>query len=224
MSGGEDRTRTQQFSYIDETQAPFLQNLWAGGQLLMDQQMRGAAGQSQGFSNQLYGQGQQFLQGLGNNPFMQGLQSQAGGNPELVASQTQNLGNLINQFSERQMSNAGQMGVSAGQFGGSRQGVANGLIGEEATRAFAQGSTDIMAADQQRALQAGIAGGGINAQSMVGGLNSLQGMYGLGMSGLLGAWAPMQMQQGILGSPTVVGRDTTQRDAQNLGVGFSFGG
>jgi len=44
------------------------------------------------------------------------------------------------------------------------------------------------------------------------------------MSGFLGAWAPMQMQQGILGSPTVVGRDTTQRDAQNLGVGFSFGG
>jgi hypothetical protein len=188
---------------IDKQQKQWLKRLWSGGYGAMNQANQ-FTGQTQQFGNQLAQQGAGMIPGLTNNPFLQGLQQQAGGNPDLVASQTQNLGNQINQFSERQMNNATQTGIGAGQFG-SRGEVARGLVGEAAVDSFARGSDQIMQADQQRALQAGTAGGGLMAQGIMGGLGAMPGLFGMQQQAGMAQMAPWQQYAGILGNPTVLG-------------------
>jgi hypothetical protein len=205
LSGGKSSSESSQDVWKPQKQ--WLKNLWKSGYGAANQANRFSP-QTQQFGMGLAQQGADQLGNLTNNPFLQGLQQQAGGNPELVASQTQNLGNQINQFSQRQMNNATQTGIGAGQFG-SRGEVARGLVGESAVDSFARGTDQIMQADQQRALQAGTAGGGLYSQGLLGGLNSMQGLFGLQQGGQLAGMAPWQQYSGILGAPTVLGESSS---------------
>jgi hypothetical protein len=65
-------------------------------------------------------------------------------------------------------------------------------------------------------MQGSIAGGGLNAQSMMGGLQSLQGMFNLGLSPYAAQWMPMQQMQGLLGQNMMEG--TSQSDAMNFSL------
>jgi hypothetical protein len=197
---------------IDKQQKQWLKKLWSGGYGAMNQANQ-FTGQTQQFGNQLAQQGAGMIGGLTQNPFLQGLQQQAGGNPDLVACQTQNLGNQINQFSERQMNNATQTGIGAGQFG-SRGEVARGLVGEAATDAFARGSTDIMSQNNQLAQQASVAGGGLMAQGIMGGLGAMPGLFGMQQGANLAGMAPYQQYAGILGNPAM----TSTQSAWNAKV------
>jgi hypothetical protein len=140
-----------------------------------------------------------------------------------MAQQTQNLGNQINQFSERQMNNATQTGIGAGQFG-SRGEVARGLVGEAATDAFARGSTDIMNNNYQLAQQANIAGGGLMGQGIMGGLGAMPGLFGMNQGANMAGMAPWQQYAGIMGSPTVLGESSAWNMASSGGMGISGGG
>ena len=194
LSGGKSSSSSS--NYIDKNQLPFLQNLWGGGQGLMNQQMGGGMGaNAMQSAGDLYGQGQGFLNQL-TGPYQQSESAQG----QLAALQ-QGLG----QQSERLMQGVGQQGVQAGQFGQSRGDIGRGMVAEGAQNAYAQGAGDIMGRDQA-----------IQSQNAMAGLNSLQGMFGLGQSGYMQQWMPYQMQAGLVGSPTVVGDSSSS--AWNMGV------
>jgi len=210
IGGGKSSASSSQ--YIDPTQLGFLTDLWSGA----GRQVGAAQQNIQGMSG-LMGQGMDFMTQLGSNDFLSALSQQAGGNEELMQRQIGDLGGYINQFAERQMGNVEQGGISAGQFG-SRTSVGKGIVGEEATRAFGSGVTDIMTQDANRSLQASVAGGGLLSQGLIGGLSQMQGLMGLGMAPMM----PYQGLAGIIGGPAVVGE--SESSAWNFKTGGGMGG
>jgi hypothetical protein len=198
--GGEDSSSSSSSSYISPDQLPFLQNLWSGGQGLMNQQNSNNSNFGRnmfGNAENLYNQGQGFLNQL-NGPYQQSQ------------SATQQIGSLqqqLGQQSDRLMHGVGQQGIGAGQFGSSRGDIGQAMVGEGAQNALAQGAGQIMGQDQ-----------GIQTQGALGGLNSLQGMFGLGQSPYMSQWMPYMMQQGLVGSPAMEGQSSGQ-SSQSGGIG-----
>jgi hypothetical protein len=203
MSGalGGGKSSSSGSSYIAPQQLPFLQNLWGGGQNLMNQQNAGQFGnQMFGNAQQLYGQGEQFLGSL-QGPYQQS---------ESATSQIASLQQQLGQQSGRLMNQVDQGGVQAGQFGASRGDIGRGMVAEGAQNALAQGSGQIMGQDQ-----------GIQAQSALGGLNSLQGMFGLGASPWASQWMPYQMQQGLVGNPAMASENESSAWNMSMSGGVS---
>ncbi|MCP4000090.1 MAG: tail fiber domain-containing protein [Gammaproteobacteria bacterium] len=203
LLGGSSSNQSQSSTFINKDQLPYLQSLWGAGSGIMQQQMQGGMmGQANQMAGQLYGQGQGFLNQLqGPYQMSQGAQSQIG-------SLQQQLG----QQSERMMAGVGQQGVGTGQFGSSRGEIGKGMVAEGAQNVLAQGAGQIMGQDQA-----------IQAQSALGGLSSLQGLYGLGMSPYQSQWGPAAAMAGILGGPAMESQSTGRGRSQG-GIGSSLGG
>ena len=182
-SKSSSKSQSTQESFVDPSQAPFLQQLRQAAQgLTADQQQE--IGSLFGLSQGLQGQGQQFLGGLqgtqqqlgqfgqagfgqgqagidaltgiaqGTNPAAQALQQQAQGQNPFLQQQIGQLGEDVTRQFERGISATNLEAVGGGQLGGGRQGVAQGLLGESATRQFAQGATALRNQDLNRQFQA----------------------------------------------------------------------
>jgi hypothetical protein len=200
LGGGKSSSSGSSSNFISPDQLPYLQNLWGGGQRLMNQQNNGQFNrQMQGNAKNLYNQGQGFLNQL-NGPYQQSQ------------SATQQIGSLqqqLGQQSDRLMHGVGQQGIGSGQFGNSRGDIGQAMVGEGAQNALAQGAGQIMGQDQ-----------GIQAQSALGGLSSLQGMFGLGQSPYMSQWLPYSMQAGLVGSPAMEGKAKNSSSAWNMNTKF----
>ena len=275
ISSSKSKSQSTQESFVDPSQAPFLQALRQSGLNLSEQQL-GSIGSLFGLSEGLQGQGQQFLGGLqdtqgqlgqfgtagfgqgqagidaltgiaqGTNPAAQALQAQAQGQNPFLQQQIDQLGGDLTRQFERGIRATNVDAVGGGQLGGGRQGVAQGLLGESATRQFQQGSTALrnqdlnrqFAASSQLLQQQGAAGqalGGFGLQQGLGnqasalqgflgqgqlglgGLGSLQGQFNLGFSPFQAQFSPLQAFAQILGNPTVLST------GQSTGSGSSFG-
>ena len=213
MGGGVSKSgsSSQSSNNIDQNQLPYLQNLWAGGQGLQNQQQGSGFDQAM-FSNaeQLYGQGNQFMNTLQNAGQQQPYTPSAAYDSQMAAGQQ-----AIGQAGDRAMHSAGQTGIQAGQFGQGRGEVARGLVGEGMTNAAGQLSGQLMGQDMQNqtALQ------GIGAQSAMGGLNSLNSQFQLGMSPYAAQWMPAQMQAGLVGGPVTVGDSSSKSKSMSVSGG-----
>ena len=202
MSGGASKagSQSQSQNYIDRTQLGYLEDIWGRGQDMM----RGGEGvqQLQGQAGELYGQGQQFLGGLQNNPYLQGELS-AGGQAQLGAA-NENIATM----GERAMHMMGQTGVQAGQYGQSRGMAGRGVIGEGMIQASNQASANAYNTDMAR--------GGLFAQGQMGGLNALSGLQGIGQQGAMAPWMPAQMQAGLVGGPVTVGDSSSSASSMSM--------
>ena len=272
-------------SFVDPSQAPFLQNLRQQASGLQAQQQQ-QIGSLFGLSQSLLGQGGSFLGGInqgigqlqqgfggqqqqfgqaigqgfdalggiagGTNPALQQLQQQASGQNPFLQQNIDQLGADVTRQFERGLSATNINAVGAGQLGGGRQGVAQGLLGEAATQEFARGATALRSQDIGRQLQASQsvlgaqagAGGQLGAQ----GLQGLLGQQGLGQAGLLGAgqlglgglgqlgglfdlgfspfaaeFSPLQSLAGIIGGPTVLSEGESQKTSSQFGADISVG-
>lgn len=213
-------------TFVDPQQAGFLDFLRNQGQGAFGGQQAGA----QQFGQQLGGLAGQSGQLTGQqNPFLAQLQQQAGGNPDLVAQQTQQLGGDISQFlNETILPSITSQGIGQGTLGGGRGQVSRGIAGGEAARAFSQGALGFQTADAQRAQQAAIQGGGLFQQGIG------QGLQGLGQQGqFLGQgfeaqFAPLAQLAQLFGDPTVLSQQFGQQGSQQtafdqaVGGGFDF--
>jgi len=204
-------------SYVDPSQQPFLDFTRNLGQSLTGLNTSGAqqfAGQAGG---NLFGMGMGMLPQLGNNPFLQSLQAQAGGNPGLVNQQVEQLSSdLGRSFQQQVLPGISRYAGGVGALGGSRQGVAEGIAGQGFADAFSRGVTDIYSADALRSQQAATAGGGLLAQGLLGGLSSMPGLFDTGLGQFTGGFAPLSIYSGILGAPTVLDRSRQS----TAGIGF----
>lgn len=206
-------------SEVWPVQRPFLRFGYNQGQDIYNQFAPGAGQFAQTAGADLYGFGQSGLGQLTSNPFLSGLQQQAGGNPELVAQQLGALESGLTDF----WTNTLQPGIgrdyqSAGAFGGSRQAVAETLGAGQIANAYTQGASNIYTQDAQRALQAATAGGGLLAQGILGGMSALPSMFDVGMGQFTGGFAPLDAYMNIIGSPTVLG--SSKRSSFNINGGF----
>lgn len=218
---------SQASTFVEQQQAPFLDFLRnaAVGQFGAEQGQLGQFGEQ---SQQLFGQGQQALGGIlgADNPFLQQLQGQAGGNPELVAAQTGQLSDVLSQQFLEQINPAiTSESIRGGQLGGGRQGVAQGAAIQGQQRALAAGNVGFQQADAQRALQAGLGGGQLFGQQQG---QQLAGVAQLpGLQGLLQQPFNQQLQSLLgltqaIGGPNVLSQQTSQQEAQSTASSKSF--
>lgn len=283
FSKSKSASESQQSTFVDPSQAPFLnqlrqsalgvqqgqqgqigQQLFGLGAELSDQgqQFLGSLGQTQNqlgqFGGAGFGQGQAGIDALtgiagGTNPAAQALQRQATGQNPFLQTQIDQLGADITQQFQRGLTSIEGQAVGAGQLGGGRQGVAQGLLGEAAGDQFARASTQLRNQDIGRQLQAssgllgfqGQAGGqlaglgqqqGLQNQASqlqgllgqgqlgLGGLGALQGQFNLGLSPFQAEFSPLQSLAGILGAPTVLSQGTSAGSSSAFSVQAGAGG
>jgi hypothetical protein len=128
-------------------QEQYLKNLYYPTQQLMQQQMGSAPGMAKAYSQDLYGQGQQFSQDLmgissGSNPFMQSLYGFGSG--AQTAAAVDALGaNVGRQLEQEILPALGSDAVFAGTYGQDRYQISAGMA--------AQGDTggDVRAAESE---------------------------------------------------------------------------
>jgi len=213
---------SQGSSFVEGGQQPFLDFLRNTGVGLFGQQQQ-AGQQFAGQSQELFQQGQQSIGGLTQNPFLDALQGQAGGNPDLVAAQTGQLSDVLGQQFLEQINPAISRGAQGvGQLGGGRQGVAQGLAIQGQQRALAQGNVQFQQADAARSQQAAQAGGSLFGQGTQAGLAALPGLQGLlAMPQQQQLMSLLGLGQAI-GDPNVLSQQTAQNQAQSTGQSSSF--
>ena len=226
------------------------------GQNLLGAQTQG------GFGQELLGR-----QALGRDPASQALQAQAFGQNPALQEQIGQLGtDITRQFTQGILPSIQGEAIGAGQLGGGRQGVAQGLGIQSALDAFSRGATDLRGQDIGRQLQAaqalgGLTGGAAQAlggfqqqgfgqqigaqqaagqlglgqqgigqagqlgagQLQLGGLESLQGLFNLGLSPFQAEFQPLQNLAGILGPGNVLQRSSGQSTSSSKSGSFGIG-
>lgn len=233
MSGGKSKSSSQSFSqqssssFIDPAQAQFLQQLRSQGQDLASQQLPQIQEQSLALQQQLGGQGDILggaLQGqaTGQNPFVGGLQQLGSQNNPFLQQQIAGVGGDISRFLQQNLQGIGQGFASANQFGGGRQGLAEGTAIGEAINEFGQQSANLRGGDLTRQAQALQAGGGLQQGAALGGLSQLGDRFNLGLGSFGAAFQPLLNQQQLVGAPTVLGQ--SQGTGQSSSNSFSLQG
>lgn len=204
-SSGFDYGFGQSGTYIDPNQAPFLETL------------RNAAMSRFGNSEPLIADAVQTAGTVGalslNNL------TQLGNPQQVIDAQLTGLKSGLGDIFSRGMQTIGDNAIASGAFGGSRQGVAEGVLGGEIGKAFTQGYGDIIANASRQAIDASnsaLAGAGQNIGNM-----------------LTGSFGGLQALAGILGDPTILsaaenvsmGGNEAQATSSSYDrkAGFSFG-
>lgn len=171
------------------------------------------APQQQGFLSELWQTAQNRYPGIQQiaDQYQQQAQGLYGQGQALLGSLTGATGGVVDQVGEdiqrqlaRQIGGAGGIGSQfqgSGTFGGSRQGIEQGLAQQGAMQSFAQEAARLRLGGTQAALSA------------------LPQVQGMSMSGLEGTMAPLQSWAGILGSPTVLSEAQQQSRSRQQASG-----
>ena len=229
-SGSQQTSQT----FVDPQQAPFLQNLRQGAQNLQQQQqgqigdvardlggqLLGAGGQALGNLQGIQGQLQGNLAGFGGfQDASAALRQQAFGQNPQLQEQIGQLGQDIGrQFNQQILPGIESNALTAGQLGGGRQGVAQGLGIQASQDAFQRGATDLRSADIQRRLEAAGALGGLGlgqqqqtagqlgqaGQLNLGGIDSLSSLFNLGLAPFGAEFGPLQQLAQLIGDPSIL--------------------
>ena len=213
LFGGSERQQTTQSStFLSPFQQPFLQQQFQSAQNLAQAQAGPISQQAFGSAQQLGQQGQDFLGGLG---------SQAGGqlDPFIGQGPTQqqigSLGDLLQRNLGQSLGQVNQQAVGSGGFGGARQGLAQGQAIGDTQLAFGAGTAQILGQDVQRRQDAALGQAGIQGQTALGGLGSLQSLFNLGLSPFGAQFQPLQQAANVIGGPI----RETQATGQATGTG-----
>ncbi|WP_209940090.1 hypothetical protein [Ruegeria sp. HKCCE4148] len=177
-------------------QLPFLENLWQGGQNVVDN-ISGPTDTAP------------FLE-RGNAMLdqVQGLTDWQG----QVDAQMESLTSGLSDFWNQGRNNIASDAVTSGAFGGARHGVAEASLGGEISQALVQGKGDIMANARNQAMQAA----GLGTQMG----NSL---FNLGEAGRMAEFAPLQAMAGLLGPAITLGNsfNLSQSEGEAISSGSS---
>lgn len=192
FAGNEAFNESQNRTFVDPNQQGFLNSLFQQGAGLAGQQLGAGSGFDQFTSSAMQNLQNMFQPSAQANPF---LQQQIGMGQNLI---NENLQQNI-------LPSVGSGAQVAGQFGGGRQGVAEGIALRDANRQSSDFAQNLIGQDfqgqQNRALQA------------------------LGQAGNIGnlAFQPLNNLRSILGGTTVLGEGAAQGGSSGFSGGSSFG-
>ena len=188
QGGGQGSAFNQGSTFIDQGQSPFLNNLRGQGAELAQGQLNPNSQFQQGIVNPATAAFQQHLTPQ-QNPFLTG---------QIEQGQRQ----IAENFNERLLPGIGSSANQAGQRGGGRQGVAEGIALRDANRQSSDFAQNLLGQDfqgqQNRSLNA------LTFAEQIGGL----------------AFNPLQNQQGLVGAPTVL----SQNQGGSQSTDFQQGG
>lgn len=223
LGGGTSKSDSEQ--RIDPNQLPFLQDLWRQAQTLNQQNQPGSAVDAT--KQALAGAAPALGAGLGG--FMGAAAGQLPGQQTLQQAMSQ-----TNPWLESAISGVGQDigqnlaenilptlrsgGVAAGQFGGSRGQIAQGLAAQGAQEEFSQVANQMRMQDISRQQAAA---GMLTQSQLAGAAGAMQGApmaFQFGMSPYNAQWAPLNQYARLISPPVVTG----QSDSSGFNFGFSF--
>ncbi len=224
-------------SFVDPSQAPFLDFLRQSGMDLAGQQAGQIGGVAQQGADQLGGFGQGFLQNLagiaggGGLPGADFLEQRLSQQNPFLDQQIGSLGQDISrQFNQTILPGIRREAASVGGLGGGRQGVAEGIASQGAQDAFSREAANLRFSDlglRQGAAtalqQGGLAQQGIQANAALGGIGGLGGLQQLGLSPFAAQFSPLANFASILGGPTVLNQQQNRSRGESAGSGFNIG-
>jgi hypothetical protein len=200
FSAGQSKESSKNQTSIDADQKKFLMDLWRGSQGF----------QRGGESNLDMAQSGNFINQLQSNPYGASFQNFMQPNNQMAQQQIGLLGqNLADQFNNQIMPGINSNAQMTGQFGGGRQGVAQGLAAQGISRAFAEGSSNIQNNAYNQALQATNMGANWNTQ------NAMAGLSGLGQQQQM-QWSPYLNMAQVLGGPAMTGTGKSSGSSWNF--------
>ena len=198
-------SESQQTSFVDPAQQPFLNMVRNEGVDLFRQLDR--ANFNAGFAqqNRLGGQGQQFLNTLGQagstlDPFTSG---------GFADEQIDSLTDILNRNLQFNLGQINQNAALSNTFGGGRQGLAQGTAIGDTQLALAAGASDILQGNRAMNQQAAGLQGQLMNQGALGGLTQLPGQFNLSTAGFQQAFQPLVNTANIIGGPTILGQGTS---------------
>lgn len=207
-------------SFVDQAQQPFLQDLRTQAAALQQGQQGAISQTAFGLQDRLGGQGDQLGQSLANqaagtDPFTSGLAQLGNAQNPFLDQQIAGLGGDLQRFLGQSLGQIGQGFASANQFGGSRQGLAEGSAITGAINEFGQQSANLRGGDLTRQAQALQAGGALQQGAALGGLGQLGNRFNLGLGGFGAEFQPLQNLAGIIGAPTVLDKSRSSSSSQS---------
>lgn len=204
-SKSKSSSSSQQSSFVDPNQQKFLEQIFGGAADTFQNVNPGLGQAATQLGAQLGGRSEGFLDSL--------QQQASGGNP-FVGQQVDALGADIGRFLQTQaLPGIGQGFATANQFGGGRQGLAEGQAITGALSEFASGAADIRSR-----------GFGQQTQAALGGLGQLQDQFNLGLSPFLAQFAGLDAFADLIGDPTVLQQGTSTSSASSSSFNLGFGG
>ena len=215
FGGSSNQQQSTSSTTLAGFQQPFLQQQFQSATNLAQRQ-QGQIGQVAGpLAQQLGQQGQGFLGGLGANAGQQ-LNEFIGQGP--TQQQIGSLGDLLQRNLGQSLGQVNQQAVGSGGFGGARQGLAQGQAIGDTQLAFGAGTAQILGQDVQRRQDAAGQQAQLQGLTGLGGLESLQGLFNLGLSPFGAEFAPLQAAAGVIGGPIL------ESQGQGTGSGSTTGG
>lgn len=226
-SKSSSRSNSRQF--IAPAQQQALAQLYGQAQDVNQQVQPELQAQIDRSGGRIFNQGAAAVQGLtgisrGTNPFIQNLMARSQMANPYLDQQIGGLARDIGRFTTEQVQGIGQGFVSAGQFGGSRQGLAEGQAIGRSIDEFAQQAANLRGGDLDRQLQAAQAGAGLQLQAGVAGVPAAQQLFNLGISPALAQFASLQQVAGLLGDPTVLSESESVSKGKGAGFNVGIGG
>ncbi len=223
IGGSASRSSSSGRSFVDKAQSPFLLENRQAGQALVNEQAAPLRDTAFGLQGSLGQQGNQLGgalagQASGNNPFVGGLQQLGGASNPFLDQQVAGLGGDLQRFLGQSLGQIGQGFASANQFGGSRQGLAEGAAITGAINEFGQQSANLRGDDLSRQAQALSAGGQLQQGAALGGLGQLQNRFNLGTSAFGAQFQPLLAQNQLIGAPTVLNKTSSSAQSGSFGT------
>lgn len=205
-------TSSQSIAFSD-----LFQNLFGGASNAAAKAVGG--GQLQGAANQLFTGGMDFFKNLGGDAGTSYLNSRITGENPILDEQISQLGEDTGRFFREQINPAiTSRAVSGGNLGGGRQGVAQALGADAATRQYTQGVTQLRLGDQQARDSAAleVARNSLSAAST--GLGALPTLLQANVNAASPELGVFQQLAGILGGPTTL----TSSDSFSRSISEAF--
>lgn len=167
-------------------------------------------------AKQLFTGGSNFLQGLGGDAGTAYETSRLTGPDVGLEAQLQELGTTTSDFFNNQiLPGITARGVSSGNLGGSREGVAQGLAAKEAAKAYSTGAATLISNSQAQRDQIAAQVAANSLTSAQTGLSSLPSLFDLMTSGNNAELGVYSTLASILGGPTVLGQSQSSATSQN---------
>lgn len=189
FSKSDSESESSSRSFVWDQQIPFFRQMYGAGQNLMNQQLGQTGQAAQGIVGGMMPQLQQSWQNImspGDNPMVSNYAAQLG-----------------RDFQQQILPGISRGAQGAGQLGGSRQGVAEGLAAQGLGNNLAEFAGNQYNQDMNR---------------MLAGIGQAQNVLGFGMSPYTASWLPLQMMGGLLGRPTVLQEGSSESDSSSFGI------
>ena len=155
------------------------------------------------------------------------LQGRMNGEGSTANEQIANVGDDIGRFFNQQiMPGIASKAIGAGQLGGGRQGVAEGMAVDAVGREFSNAATNIRTADmamRDQAANASIAYGANRNAAASSALSAIPNVNAALQSYSMSGLAPYYALSDILGNPTVLNESKSRSSSTSLNLGVSAG-